>query len=227
MPGTANIRRSDVILRASLVVANVALIAGVAQLVLAATSERPEKNSEIPEINAAVISGSYNPFAFKTPFHPSGVVVLEALTTDGADYLPDSAVMEGLKTAVGAKRAELLMESFRSANAKRGAVEQVRRPFATQFVLDSVSAAVYLAKPSDSDVPHDVAALSHGKQRLGVLGLSAPGLDSTGLLAIVFARIRLPFTETEPLLERASLLLLRKGPSAWVIANYWQLAKKT
>ena len=219
-------RRPDVILRMSLSTGSVALLGGVALLAWAATSQRDEKSSAIPEINAAVISASYHPFAFKTAFHPSGVVVLEALTTDGAAYLPDSAAMAGLTTAVGAKRAESLMQSFRSANANPGVVEQVRRPFATQIVLDSVSADVYLAKPSNSDVPHDVAALSHGKQRLGLLGLSEPSIDSTGSLALVFARIRLPITETEPLLERASLLLLRKGPSAWAIANYWQLTEK-
>ena len=219
-------RRPDVILRMSLSTGSVALLAGVALLAWAATSQRDEKSSAIPEINAAVISGSYYPFAFKTAFHPSGVVVLEALTTDGAAYLPDSAAMAGLTTAVGAKRAESLMESFRAANANPGVVEQVRRPFTTQSALDSVSAGVYRATPSNSDVPHDVAALSHGKQRLGVLGLSVPGIDSTGSLAVVFARIRLPVTETEPLLERASLLLLRKGASAWTIANYWQLLKK-
>lgn len=213
-------------LRMSLVVANVVLIAGVAQLVWAATSARGERSSEIPEINAAVISGSYYPFSFKTPFHPSGVVVLEALTTDGAAYLPDSAAMTGLATAVGARRAESLMESFRLANAKFGIVEQVRRPFATQIVLDTVNVSRYLARPSTADVPHDVSALSHGKQRLGVLGLSSPGIDSTGSLAVVFARIRLPVTDTEPLLERASLFLLRKGPSAWTIDSYWELAKK-
>jgi hypothetical protein len=219
-------RRPDAILRLSLSTGSVALLGGVALLLWAATSQRGEKSSEIPEINAAVISGSYYPFAFKTPFHPSGVVVLEALTADGAAYLPDSAAMAGLTTAVGASRAESLMQSFRLANAKPGVVEQVRRPFATQIVLDSVSASLYLTKPSNSDVPHDVAALSHGKQRLGVLGLSAPGKDSTGTVAVIFARIRLPVTDTEPLLERASLLLLRKGASAWTIANYWELAKK-
>jgi hypothetical protein len=220
-------RRPDVILRMSLVVGNVALLAGVAQLLWAATSARDEKSFDIPEINAAVISGSYYPFAFKTPFHPSGVVVLEALTTDGAGYLPDSAAMVGLTRAVGARRAESLMNALRSANAKAGLVDQIRRPFASQILLDSASAARYLEKPSTADVPPDVAALSHGKQRLGVLGLSVPGIDPTGSLALVFARIRLPVTETEPLLERATLLLLRKGPSAWTIANYWQLARKT
>lgn len=211
----------------SLLVANVALLVSIAQLVWAAASVPGEVSSETPEINAAVINGSYHPFAFKTPFHPSGVVVLEALTTDGADYLPDSAAMAGLATAVGAQRAESLMESLRSAKGKSGVVEQVRRPFATQILLDSLGASRYLARPSAADVPHDVSALSHGKQRLGVLGLSKPAIDSTGSLALVFARLRLPVTETEPLLERASLLLLRKGPSAWAIGGYWELTKKT
>src|SRR5258706_5187515 len=118
------------------------------------------------------------------------------------------------------------MKSFREENARAGVVRQVQRPFATQIVLDSVSAASYLANPSSADVPHDVASLSHGKQRLGVLGLSNPGIDSTGSLAVVFARLRLPVTDTEPLLERASLLLMRKGASAWSITNYWELAIK-
>jgi hypothetical protein len=240
--------RSDVILRTSLLVGNAALVVTGAQLLCAATSgrggqpceticrftsrharyvcARPDNRREVPEINAAVISGSYYPFAFRTPFHPSGVVVLEALTTDGAAYLPDSAAMNGLATAVGAKRAESLMQSFRSANAKSGLVDQVRRGFASQIVLDSASAGRYLTNPSTAEVPPDVAGLTHGKQRLGVLGLSEPGIDSTGSLAVVFARIRLPLTETEPLLERASLLLLQKEESAWTIARYWELEKK-
>lgn len=239
--------RSDVILRMSLLVGNAALVVIGAQLLCAATSGRggqpceticrftsrharyvcgrPDNRGEVPEINAAVISGSYYPFAFRTPFHPSGVVVLEALTTDGAAYLPDSAAMNGLTTAVGAKHAESLMQSFRSANAKSGLVGQVRRGFA-QILLDSASAGRYLTNPSTAEVPHDVAGLTHGKQRLGVLGLSEPGIDSTGSLAVVFARIRLPVTETEPLLERASLLLLQKEASAWTIARYWELEKK-
>jgi len=240
--------RSDVILRTSLLVGNAALVVTAAQLLCAATSGRggqpceticqftsrharyvcgrPDNRGEVPEINAAVISGSYYPFAFRTPFHPSGVVVLEALTTDGAAYLPDSAAMDGLTTAVGAKRAESLMQSFRSANVKSGLVDQVRRGFASQIVLGSASAGRYLTNPSTAEVPPDVAGLTHGKQRLGVLGLSEPGIDSTGSLAVVFARIRLPVTETEPLLERASLLLLQKEASAWTIARYWELEKK-
>lgn len=240
--------RSDVILRVSLLVGNAALIFGGAQLLCAATSSRggepceticrftsghvryacgsSDNTTQVPEINAAVISGAYFPFAFKTPFHPSGVVVLEALTTDGAAYLPDSAAITGLTLAVGAKRAESLMQSLRLANMRSSVVDQVRRPFASQIILDSVSAGQYLAKPSTSDVPRDVAGLSHGKQRLGVLGLSKPGIDSTGRFAVVFARLRLPVTDTEPLVEGASLLLTRKEASAWTIANYWELAKK-
>jgi len=216
--------RSDVILRASLIVGNAALVVGGAQLLFAAAGARSDNSLEVPEINAAVISRSYYPSAFKTPFHPSGVVVLEALTTDGADYLPDSAAAAGLARAIGAKSAESLMKSFREENAKSGVVRQVQRPFATQIVLDSVSAGRYLANPLSAEVPHDVASLSHGKQRLGVLGLSKPGIDSTGSVALVFARIRLPVTDTEPLLERASLLLVRKGASAWTIDSFWELA---
>lgn len=219
-------RRPDVILRMSLLVGSVALVAGIARLLWAASPARDGNGFDIPEINAAVIVGSYYPGAFKTPFHPSGVVILEALTTDGATYLPDSAAATGLTMAVGAKTAQSLMRSLRLENAKSGVVRQVQRPFAGQIVLDSVSASRYLAKPSSTDVPPDVASLSHGQQRLGVLGLSKPAIDSTGSLALVFARIRLPVTDTEPLLERASLLLLRRQPNAWTIANYWQLAKR-
>lgn len=213
----------DRLLKTALVAGNAALIVVAVQLIRVAPHAR---NSAPSEINAGVISGSYYPAAFKTPNRPAGVVILDALTDPGNDYAVDSTVITRLERAAGASAARALIKSFRSENKTRTSVELVRRNFASQIVLDSATARRYLTHPSSDDVPPDVAGLTHGKQRLGILGLSRPGFLSDGTLAIVFARLRLPASESEQSMERASLVLLRRNQNSWAISDFWSLSLK-
>jgi hypothetical protein len=170
----------------------------------------------------AVIDSLYRPHRFASSGEPAGVVLLQAQTVDGSEYLTMPATMSEIRQAAMPDSGDRLVQDFLRRNAPRVTMNRFWFPNVSPTLLDSATVREMLNE-NDSAARADplIAGLIRAlplDSLPEVLALSRPGVNTDGSTALIFAEMFSRRSREPGHLEAAAFVIVRRSGVQWKLA---------
>lgn len=170
----------------------------------------------------AVIDSLYRPKRYASTRAPGGVLLLQAQTIDGTQYLDSAPLLNSIRHAALPESGDSLLLDFRARNATSSTIDQYWGFAPEPMILDSAyirriltaSDSAALADPVVSDVLTGFPLDSLPE----FLAISKVGVNRDATVALLFASLRSRRSIEPGHLEAAAFVIARRKGFQWKLA---------
>jgi hypothetical protein len=185
----------------------------------------PRGIADIPQeelLYRAVIGALYRPQRFASARDPGGVLLVQAQTIDGAQYLDSAPLRNSIRHAALPASGDSLLLDFRARNAKSSTIDQywgfspqptiIDSAYVRRILVASDSAA--LADPVVADVLTGLPLDSLPE----ILAISKAGVNRDATVALLFASLWSRKSREPGHLEAAAFVIAKRDGFQWKLA---------